>query len=302
MWVKLREVAEIRAGSLALTGTGDAVYVQARNLRGGSLCIDDAVRGPAPVRAADRARIAAGDLIVNSRGQSNRAVLVTGVDGDLFASLDLMVVRPRTDRVLPAFLAAYLNLPSTQAALAEHRTTATLPRLPHEALADLAIPLPEMTRQAFIADLSEEARRERSLVQDLMGRRERLLHEILRRAAEGAPMPSWRSAWASERPDLSEAVVGAVSTLANGVRTMSKSSGSSKGGGTRHVVPAPGGGWNNTRGGASRASSHHDTKQDAIDAARQQSRAEHSELKIHNRDGRIAQSDSHGNDPVPPKG
>ncbi len=302
MVVKLRDIAEVRAGSVPLTGPGDAVYVQARNLRGGTLSIDDAVRGPAPVRAADRARIAGNDLIVNSRGQSNRAVLVPDVDGELFASLDLLLVRPQTGRVLPAFLAAYLNLPSTQATLAEHRTTATLPRLPIEALTELAIPLPDIAKQAAIAALAEEARRERSLVQDLMGRRERLLDEILRRAAEGAPMPSWRSAWASERPDPSEAVVGAVSTLTNGVPTMAKSSGSSKGGGTRHVVPAPGGGWNNVRGGASRASSHHDTKQDAVDAARKQSRAEHSELKIHNRDGRIAQSDSHGNDPVPPKG
>ncbi len=83
---------------------------------------------------------------------------------------------------------------------------------------------------------------------------------------------------------------------------MAKSSGSRKGGGTRHVVPAAGGGWNNVKGGAKRASSHHDTKQETIDAARRQSRAEGSELKIHNKDGRIAQSDSHGRDPFPPKG
>jgi len=82
---------------------------------------------------------------------------------------------------------------------------------------------------------------------------------------------------------------------------MAKSAGSGKGG-TRHVVPAPGGGWNNVKGGAHRASSHHETKQEAIDAARRQSQAEGSELKIHNQDGRIAQSDSHGRDPLPPTG
>lgn len=207
MWARLKEIAEVRAGSVPLTGPGNAIYVQARNLRGGALSIGDAVRGPAPVRAADRARIAANDLIVNSRGQSNRAVLVADVDENIFASLDLLVVRPQPDRVLPAFLAAYLNLPATQAALAEHRTTATLSRLPLEALAALKIPLPKIAKQAAIAALAQEARRERSLVQDLMGKRERRLDEILRRAAEGAPMPSWRSAWASERPELCEAVV-----------------------------------------------------------------------------------------------
>lgn len=72
-----------------------------------------------------------------------------------------------------------------------------------------------------------------------------------------------------------------------------KSSGSN----TRHVVPNPNGGWDNKRGGADRAASHHDTKREATDAARAMSRREGSELKIHNRDGKIGSSDSHGHDP-----
>jgi hypothetical protein len=71
---------------------------------------------------------------------------------------------------------------------------------------------------------------------------------------------------------------------------------------THHVVPRRGGGWDVKRGGADRASGHFDTKQAAIDQGRQISRSQETELRIHNRDGRIAQSDSHGRDPNPPKG
>lgn len=71
---------------------------------------------------------------------------------------------------------------------------------------------------------------------------------------------------------------------------------------THHVVPNPKGGWDVKRGGATRASSHHDTKRDAIDSGRVISRNQNSELRIHNRDGRIARSHSHGGDPYPPKG
>ena len=67
-------------------------------------------------------------------------------------------------------------------------------------------------------------------------------------------------------------------------------------------MPDPKGGWNVKCGGAGRASSHLDTKQDAIDRARSVSRNQNTELRIHNRDGRIASSDSHGNDPFPPEG
>jgi hypothetical protein len=71
---------------------------------------------------------------------------------------------------------------------------------------------------------------------------------------------------------------------------------------THHVVPSPNGGWAVKRGGSNRASSHHETKQEAINAGRTTSRTQGTELRIHNKDGRIGSSDSHGNDPHPPKG
>lgn len=71
---------------------------------------------------------------------------------------------------------------------------------------------------------------------------------------------------------------------------------------THHVVPHTGGGWDVKRGGAAHASGHYDTKREAVDQGRQVSRNQETELRIHNRDGRIAQSDSHGRDPNPPKG
>lgn len=69
---------------------------------------------------------------------------------------------------------------------------------------------------------------------------------------------------------------------------------------THHIVSNPNGGWDVKRGGAERASSHHETKRAAVDQGRRLSRSQETELK--NRDGRIAQSDSHGRDPNPPKG
>jgi len=70
---------------------------------------------------------------------------------------------------------------------------------------------------------------------------------------------------------------------------------------THHVVPNPNGGWDVKKGGSERASNHSDTKQEAIDIGRQISRNQKTEFVIHNKNGRISQSDSHGNDPCPPK-
>jgi len=70
---------------------------------------------------------------------------------------------------------------------------------------------------------------------------------------------------------------------------------------THHVVPDPDGGWNVKKGGNQRASKHFDTKKDAEGWGRNVSRNQKTEFVIHNKDGKISQSDSHGNDPCPPR-
>jgi len=71
---------------------------------------------------------------------------------------------------------------------------------------------------------------------------------------------------------------------------------------THHVVPDAKGGWNVKRGGASRASKHFDTKKEAEQYGRNVSRNQGTEFVIHGRNGKIQRSDSHGNDPYPPRG
>lgn len=71
---------------------------------------------------------------------------------------------------------------------------------------------------------------------------------------------------------------------------------------TTYVVPNKGGGWDIKQSGGQRSSGHFETKQKAVDRARTISQNQSTELVIHNKDGRISQKDSHGNDPYPPKG
>lgn len=68
-----------------------------------------------------------------------------------------------------------------------------------------------------------------------------------------------------------------------------------------HVIPNPNGGWDVKKNGASRSSVHTETKVEAVELGRTISRNQGSELVIHGRDGVIHRSDSHGNDPFPPK-
>lgn len=69
----------------------------------------------------------------------------------------------------------------------------------------------------------------------------------------------------------------------------------------QHVVPH-GNGWAVKGEGNSRATAITNTKQEAIDRAREIAQNQGTELVIHNRNGQISQKDSHGRDPYPPRG
>jgi len=71
---------------------------------------------------------------------------------------------------------------------------------------------------------------------------------------------------------------------------------------THRVMPHPEGGWQVRRDGSERASHRTDTQAEAINIGRQISSNQETELQIHGRNGQIRESDSHGNDPYPPKG
>lgn len=68
-----------------------------------------------------------------------------------------------------------------------------------------------------------------------------------------------------------------------------------------HIVPR-GNNWAVERAGANRASAVLPTKKEAVDVGREISRNQGTELKIHDKKGRIRQSDSHGSDTCPAEG
>jgi hypothetical protein len=70
---------------------------------------------------------------------------------------------------------------------------------------------------------------------------------------------------------------------------------------THHVVPNSDGGWDLKKGGGDKAIKHFENKKEAVDFGRKVSQNQNSEFLVHGKDGKIQNSDSHGNDPCPPK-
>jgi len=68
----------------------------------------------------------------------------------------------------------------------------------------------------------------------------------------------------------------------------------------QHVVPGKNGGWNVKGEGNSKSTAHTETKQEAIDKAREIAKNQKSEVVIHGKDRKIQDKDSYGGDPHPP--
>jgi hypothetical protein len=69
----------------------------------------------------------------------------------------------------------------------------------------------------------------------------------------------------------------------------------------QHIVPHPDG-WAVLSEGASKPTQVFSTQQEAINKGRDIAINQQSELLIHNREGKIRDKNSYGNDPYPPKG
>ena len=70
-----------------------------------------------------------------------------------------------------------------------------------------------------------------------------------------------------------------------------------EGPGAHHVVPTPQRGWDSRRARAERTYRHFRTQLDTVVCVRELGRNQKTGPRIEHRDGRMGQSDSHGNSP-----
>ncbi|UXN57468.1 restriction endonuclease subunit S [Phyllobacterium zundukense] len=185
--LELREIADIYSG-LAIhdDDAGSARFVRLSDLsdlKAGRA--PDLVTGEPPA-VARALPIEKGDLIVGARGSITDICLANNPVLGAFISLDLYLVRPNKSKVDPGYLAAFLDLPTTQVAFSSSKQGSGLARLPKEALDKLAVPLPPLPKQRLIAGLAQSFQDEATLLQRLANLNSILGREALARAIRGA--------------------------------------------------------------------------------------------------------------------
>lgn len=185
----LQACASIFSGSAVVRGSSDSRAVMVGDLDGSGVLPRLLTRVGAPP-SGTLGGLHTGDVVISLRGNANNAAVIDSVDlegAPLFATLDLAVIRlADPESVSPHYIATYLNLPTTQAILADSREGSAAKRLPLGPLKSLQVPIPDWQRQLAIVSLAREAAAERRLADQLARLRSTLINHCL---AEAAALP-----------------------------------------------------------------------------------------------------------------
>ena len=176
--MQLGKIAEVQLG-ITLRGvdasrnnpTGTHQLVRISDISDeGAICI----REPKLIRldevSATRSELRAGDVLLAARGVRMTAAVFDGLFPAV-AGGQFCIIRPDADRLLPAYLRWFLNLPSTQEALIARTRGTYIKSLPVGSLAELGIPVPSIGQQRVIATIHELRLREKHLMENLAARR-----------------------------------------------------------------------------------------------------------------------------------
>jgi hypothetical protein len=159
--------------------------VQLRDLLGGGkVAWHGVLRFHAQPSPADTV-LAAGDVLFQAKGAANTAIALGEVPAGSYAAGCFFVIRPAVGRVLPAYLAWYINQPSAQRYIQQRAGQGVLtPNVPRAVLESLPVLVPPLAVQQRMADLLALLAEEQQLVHELGRQRRVLVDAVCRKAAE----------------------------------------------------------------------------------------------------------------------
>lgn len=197
MLLPLANLADISSG-LTLRGS-DAAKASADGnyhlLRIGDLREDGRIQidDPAMIKiepgSGDKHRLRPGNVVVASKGSRATAAVFESTIPTV-AGGQFFVIRLKTNRLLPAYLRWYLNLPEIQARLMESARGSFVQAIPIAAMREFEIQLPPPETQHQIVTLHELHNEEQRLLKLIAEKRSQLIQIQIANLAAGKIKPN----------------------------------------------------------------------------------------------------------------
>lgn len=118
-----------------------------------------------------------GDVLFAAKGTKNFAAVFENHNEPSVASTSFFVIRPTNNKVLPQFLAWFLNNHTTQTLLKGQAIGTSIPSISKQVLENLEIPVPPIKTQKAIVEISKLRNKEKSLKQKIEALREKQIQQ-----------------------------------------------------------------------------------------------------------------------------
>lgn len=180
MYIKLRDIASVRSGIyLKELPKGDAVYLQIKDFDGLKLA-DNQLKQTVILSDASNHLLREGDLLFAAKGTSNFCVKYPLEIGNAVASSAFFVIKINSNKVLPDFIAWFLNLPNTLALLRSRSVGSSIPSITKGMLEELSLNLPDIQTQKKIVEFNKLQIRETELFSAISQNRTLLNNALLK--------------------------------------------------------------------------------------------------------------------------
>lgn len=177
----IKDISNIQTGLFAKpAGIGELVYLQSKHFNEyGQL---HSVLYPDLVAEgiSEKHLLKDGDVLFAAKGAKNFAAVFENHNEPSVASTSFFVIRPTEKKVLPQYLAWFLNNHSTQTLLKAQAIGTSIPSISKQVLENLEITVPKIEIQKAILQITKLRNKEKSLKQKIEILREKQIqHQII---------------------------------------------------------------------------------------------------------------------------
>ena len=174
----LKNITNIQTGIFAKpTGDGELIYLQAKQFDEYGQLHSVLYPDLLAEGISEKHLLKEGDVLFAAKGTKNFAAVFENHNEPSVASTSFFVIRPTGNKVLPLFLAWYLNNPATQTLLKGQAIGTSIPSISKQVLENLEIPIPDIKTQMAIVEISKLRNKEKALKQKIEVLREKRIQQ-----------------------------------------------------------------------------------------------------------------------------
>ena len=174
----IKDITSIQTGLFAKpAGIGELVYLQSKHFDEYGQLLSTLQPDLMAEGISEKHLLKDGDVLFAAKGTKNFAAVFENFNEPSVASTSFFVIRPTDNKVLPQFLAWFLNNHTTQTLLKSQAIGTSIPSISKQVLENLEMPVPDIKTQKAIIEISKLRNKEKSLKQEIETLREKQIQQ-----------------------------------------------------------------------------------------------------------------------------